>query len=76
MCGEAPHYQARGIELTKKIRSTGLTGLYMDQIAMSDYQPCYQKALRTPDMGEHRGELPTRSWTWIAGDRSLEKSEF
>lgn len=43
MCGEAPHYQARVVELSKKLHSTGLTGLYMDQIAMSAYQPCYQR---------------------------------
>ena len=44
MCGEAPHYQARMRELARKLHGTGLTGLYMDQIAMSAYQPCYQKA--------------------------------
>ena len=41
MCGEAPKYQERMVGLSKKLRGTGLSGLYMDQIAMTSYEPCY-----------------------------------
>ena len=41
MCGEAPHYQAKMCGLVKNLRECGLPSVYIDQIAMTSYEGCY-----------------------------------
>ena len=59
-------------------RRGGRTSFYMDRRA-DDFASVFSRWKKVRDglaatWFDHT--LPARSWTWIAGDRSLEKSEF
>jgi len=41
MCGEAPKFQERICSLVKKLHGTGLSGQYLDQVAVAAYRQCY-----------------------------------
>ena len=41
MCGEAPHYQDKMSGLVKNLRNSGLPSVYLDQIAMTSFEGCY-----------------------------------
>jgi hypothetical protein len=44
VCGEAPHFQRRFAAVAAHLRASGLSALYMDQIAASGQGVCYNPA--------------------------------
>ena len=41
MCGEAPKFHDRIAALVKKLHDSGLSGQYLDQVAVAAYRQCY-----------------------------------